>query len=438
MKSVLIIAYYFPPSGGPGVQRVLKLVKYLPRFGWRPVVLTVSNGDFPARDESLLKEIPSDIKVYRTTIVEPYGLYRKLTGKKKGAAVDVNVIPEKGTARPLSERIAAWIRSTLFIPDARIGWRLTAVKEGMRIIREEKIAMLYSSAPPHTCSVIARALKRKSRLPWVAGFRDPWTGFENTPHRWLLPRMIDENLERSVCADADRIDVAWLGIQKSLQRAHPEVSSSKFVHLPNGFDGEDYPAVTATPHAAFVLTYTGSMYGTRNPRGLLAAVEELVRTGAIERNKFVLKFVGRFGAEVEAMIAASGISDRVESIAYLPHAESIAALVDADALLLIVDEIAGSSEVVPGKVYEYLGAGKPIVAIADPNGAIAALLNETGAGVTIAHGDNTAIANEFLRLYQQFHSGTIIQRKNADAVKQYDRKETARRLATIFDELTQS
>lgn len=438
MKSVLIIAYYFPPSGGPGVQRVLKLVKYLPRFGWRPVVLTVSNGDFPARDESLLKEISADVKVYRTTIIEPYGLYRKLTGKKKGAAVDVNVIPEKGATRPPTERISAWIRSTLFIPDARIGWRLTAVKEGMRIIGEEKIDMLYSSAPPHTCSVIARALKRKSRLPWVAGFRDPWTGFENTPHRWVLPRVIDENLERGVCVDADRIDVAWLGIQKTLQRAHPEIPSSKFEHLPNGFDSEDYPAVTATPHDAFVMTYTGSMYGTRNPRGLLTAVEELVRNGAIERNKFVLKFVGRFGAEVDAMIAASGIKDRVETISYLPHAESISALVNADALLLIVDEIAGSSEVVPGKVYEYLGAGKPILAIADPHGAIAELLNETGAGVTIAHGDIAAISVEFLRLYQQFFNSTIIQRENVDGVKKYDRKETARRLATIFDELTHS
>src|SRR5258706_13709513 len=133
MKKVLIVTYYFPPSGGPGVQRVLKLVKYLPQFGWEPVVLTVENGDFPARDESLLKEVAATVKVYRTTIVEPYGLYRSLTGKKKGQAVDVNVIPEKGSKPKCTERLAAWIRATAFIPDPRIGWRLTAIKKGIEI-----------------------------------------------------------------------------------------------------------------------------------------------------------------------------------------------------------------------------------------------------------------------------------------------------------------
>lgn len=436
MKSVLVVAYYFPPSGGPGVQRVLKLVKYLPQFGWRPVVLTVSNGDFPARDESLLNEIPPDVPVYRTKIIEPYGLYRALTGKKKGEAVDVNVIPEKGQKRRFSERLASWIRATMFIPDARIGWRFTAIDEGLKIIANEHIDAIYSSSPPHTCAVIARALKRRSGKPWVAGFRDPWTGFENTPERWVLPRAIDNALEQSVCNTADVIDVAWLGIQRGLMAAHPELPAGKFVHLPNGFDGADYPPIAPQPHDRFTMTYTGSMYGTRNPRDVLRAVERLVNEGAIERSKFVLKFVGRFGADVEAMIAGSSVRDSIETVKYLPHGESIAALMTSDALLLIVDEIAGSSEVVPGKVYEYLGAGKPVLAIADPRGAIADLLRETGAGETVAHGDDDGIAAVFLRYYRAFHAGEAPLALRPDAVRKYERKETARRLAHIFDELT--
>lgn len=436
MKNVLIVAYYFPPSGGPGVQRVLKLVKYLPRFGWRPVVLTVANGDYPARDESLLREVSPDVPVYRTTIVEPYGVYRALTGKKKGATVDVNVIPARGQKRPITERVAAWIRATVFIPDARIGWRLTAVREGMRIIDAEKIDAIYSSSPPHTCAIIARALKRRSKLPWVAGFRDPWTGFENTPDRWALPHAIDTYLEGSVCKEADVIDVAWRGIQTALTSAHPEIPASKFVHLANGFDSEDYPAATPAPHDRFTLTYTGSMYGTRNPRDILRAVERLVADGVIDPTKFVLKFVGRFGAEVERMISATTIRASIEVIPYLPHGESIAALLASDALLIIVDEIAGSSDVVPGKVYEYLGAGKPIIAIADPHGAIAELLRETGAGETAAHGDDSEIARLFLQAYHAFLSGTRLQAADPAAVRAYDRKETARRLAAIFDQLT--
>jgi len=149
---VLVITYYFPPSGGPGVQRVLKFVKYLRCFGWQPVVLTVKGGDYPARDESLLAEIPTDVAVYRTTVFEAYGAYRKLTGKKAGTAVDVNTIPKPGETRKLAERLAELVRATYFIPDARMGWRRCAVREGMEIIRRHDIKAIYPSSPPYTCS----------------------------------------------------------------------------------------------------------------------------------------------------------------------------------------------------------------------------------------------------------------------------------------------
>lgn len=190
MKNLLVVTYYFPPSGGPGVQRVLKFVKYLRDFEIRPIVLTVANGDFPVRDESLLSEIPPDVPVYRSKIFEPYQLYRKLTGKPADAPVDVNNIPKPGERRSVAEHFAEFVRSNFFIPDARIGWLPSAVAMGKRIIQSERIDCLYSSSPPYTSALIARALKRRTHLPWIAGFRDPWTGFLSTPVRYGLAKKL--------------------------------------------------------------------------------------------------------------------------------------------------------------------------------------------------------------------------------------------------------
>ncbi len=241
-KNVLVIAYYFPPSGGPGVQRVLKHVQYLRQFGWNPIVLTVSNGEFPARDESLLAHIPDDVTVVRTKIFEPYDMYRFVTGKKKGTSIDVNVIKKDDQKSSFKERFAEWIRATFFIPDARIGWRFTAIKRGLELIKEYNIQAIYSSSPPYTCSIIARTLKKKTGIRWVAGFRDPWTGFISSPKRWFLPSAIDRHLEFSTFNDADAVECAWEGIIKDALEKYPVLDSSKFVHVPNGYDSADFPS----------------------------------------------------------------------------------------------------------------------------------------------------------------------------------------------------
>jgi hypothetical protein len=436
MKRLLVVAYYFPPSGGPGVQRVLKYVKYLPQFGWDPVVLTVENGEFPAVDESLLKEVPPAVPVYRTKIYEPYGIYRAITGRKKGTPVDVNVIRRAGEKRGMAEAFADMVRATIFIPDARIGWLVTAVRAGEGIVRREKIDAIYSSSPPHTCSVIARGIKRRTKKPWVAGFRDPWSGFENTAKRWFIPRKIDEALEGSVANEADRIEVAWLGIRADFLAKHPEVRPEKFVHIPNGFDSADFPARSNERNEKFTVVYTGSLYGTRNPADFLQAVEGLAAAGTLDPANVRLKFVGRFGDEVKAMLQASPIRDCIEVVTYAPHKESIAALVAADATLLIVDEIAGSEEVVPGKVYEYLGAGRPIIALAPPDGAIASLLRETGAGRIAPRQDIPAISKIVLQYYSAFLTGTAAVHPDSAAIARYERRSQAGSLATVLDELT--
>jgi len=435
MKSVLIVTYYFPPSGGPGVQRVLKFATYLRSYGWRPVILTVKDADYPARDESLLKEIPADIAVYRTPIFEPYDLYRKLTGKKAGTPVDVNTIPREGEKRSFRERMAELIRATLFIPDARIGWKRHAVKEGMRIIREEKIDAIYSSSPPYTCALIARALKKRSGRPWVAGFRDPWRGFLSAPRRWFLPDMADRMLERAVYRDCDRMEVAWLGILKDFRAKYPKISDGKVRHLPNGFDSADFPSVEIVEKKYFTVTYAGSMYGKRNPESFLAAVALLARLGKVDVSRVRLQFIGRFGAEVREMFEHPLLRQSVIVKEYMPHADSVRHLFQSDALLMIVDDFPGNEEIVPGKVYEYMGAGKPVLTLA-PEGAVADLIRETRSGRVARSDDIPAIADMFLRYYESWLAGDLGLEQDREAVAAYERREVTRRLAALLDELT--
>ena len=432
LKKVLVITYYFPPSGGPGVQRVLKFVKYLPQFGWEPVVLTVENGDFPARDESLLDEIPRDIKVYRTRIFEPYRLYRKITRKPADAPTDVENIPKGDRKQPLAERLAGFIRSTFFIPDARVGWLPYAFPKALGIVRREQINAVYSSSPPYTAAVIAGLVHRRMRIPWIAGFRDPWIGFISSPERWWLPGRIDRALEHMVYKNANRIEAAWRGIILDFQQKYPSIDSLRCVHLPNGYDSEDYPAIKPLRNDRFTVVYTGSMYGRRNPQTFLHAVEELVADGKVDLSSIRLRFIGRFGAEVRAMLTETPLRDVIEIVAYQPHSESIRQIVHADALLLVVDESKESAEIVPGKVFEYLGARRPIIALTQ-EGAVAGIIRETNSGFVAANHDIPAIKRAFVECYGNFLYHKNEWQLNDEAVRKYERKEITRRLAELLD-----
>ena len=373
--------------------------------------------------------------MYRTKIFEPYDVYRKLTGKKAGTPVDVNTIPKPGQKRSLQERVAEFIRATFFIPDARIGWYRQAVREGLRIVKDEEIAAIYSSSPPYTCSVIARALKRKTGIPWIAGFRDPWRGFLSTPKRWWLPDFIDRRFERGTFRDCDRMEVAWTGILKDFHAKYPELPTEKVRHLPNGFDSADFPSVEIMDARCFTVTYTGSMYGKRNPETFLAAVASLVQQGAVDSQKIRLQFIGRFGNEVRAMFDRSPLASSIVVKEYVPHAESVRQLFQSDALLLIVDDFRGNEEIVPGKVFEYIGAGKPIITLA-PEGAVADVIRETRSGSAVRSDDVPAIAAAFQLYYEGWKDGTIGLEQDKDEVSKYERKAVAKRLAELLDEVT--
>jgi len=442
-KYVLIVTYYFPPAGGPGVQRVTKFIRYLEEFGWTPIVLAPENPEYQAQDASLAKELPADLIVRKAPIFEPYDLYRKFTGMKKGVSLDVAVNTRDQSKRTFKQRIAEFIRATFFIPDARIGWYRNAVREGEKIINEYPISAIYSSSPPYSVSLVARKLARKSGIPWVAGFRDPWTGFESsTPDRWFIPAMIDKKLERSVFRDAKLIDIAWKGIMLDARGKYPELPESKFVHIPNGFDSNDFsePNIERRSQrqsgSKFTITHSGSLYGPRNPKTFLEAIKRLIARGEIDKENVCLRFVGRSGPEIDVMLADPEISMMVEKINYVPHTEAVRLVSDSDILLLIVDDTETTKHIVPGKVYEYLGAMRPLIALAPPEGAIGDLLRETSGGEIIKQSDIEQISRSILSLYRRWERGeNLSSTMNTDAIKKYERREATRKLASLFDRL---
>jgi len=449
LKKVLIISYYFPPSGGPGVQRVLKFVKYLPQFGWEPIVLTVEDGDFPARDESLLKEIPENIKVFRTKIFEPYQYYRKLTGKDKNTAVDVNNI-DQDSKQKLSDRFAEFVRATFFIPDARRGWMKHAIKEGIRIIDIEKPDVIFSSSPPYTCALIAMKLKRYAeksigrkvpvKIPWISDFRDAWTDYLTTPKRWLLPSKIDKSYEMTTLAEADAVTVVANGIKDDFDNKYPSISkNTKYVLLRNGFDTDDYSHINYEnkKNEKFTVVYTGSMYGKRNPYFFLDTVAELVKNGKVDKSKIKFIFVGRMGSDILDYINKSPLKETIQMVSYVTHSESINYLFKADAMLLLIDEDKYSKMILSGKVFEYLGVAlitqKPVLAIAG-EGEAKDLIIETGTGTVIPHKNKEKLSEVFLKYYNSIFENNNTFSVNTEAINQYERKLLTQKLANVFNE----
>ncbi len=437
-KKILIITYYFPPSGGAGVQRCLKFVKYLSEFGWQPVVLTVKDADYPAYDESLLAEVPANVPVYRTKIFEPYQLYRRLTGKKVGEAMDIATLSrDSSQQRKWSERLAEFVRSTLFIPDARIGWKPFAVREGLEIIKNEQIDLILSSAPPYTCHLIGRTLKLKTGLPWICDFRDSWVGWLSAAKRSGLPHWIELRQEHSVLRDADRILTVSPGVQEDLTSRHPKLLEQRWLQLPNGYDSHDFEGIEPFPEDnKLTITYTGSLYGNRNPENLLKALIELIQEDSRWKTHLRLKFVGRVAQPILEQFNQPELIGLIEYLPYVPHQESIRHLLSTDLALLIIDDAPANKGILTGKLYEYLGSRKPILALAPPGNAVD-LIRQLNAGYIAPPGDIEQIKAILQEIMDKWLNQQLaLEKMDQTGIANLDRKNLTRQLSQIADELS--
>ena len=424
MKKVLIVTYYWPPSGGPGVQRVLRFAKYLPQFGWQPIVLTVKNGDFPAVDNSLGNEIPKEVKVYKTLTIEPFTIYKWLTGKKKNAKIDTYILTNK--KKSFFERFAHFIRMNIFIPDARIGWMSFAVKAGMKIIKEENIDVIYSCSPPHSLQLIANKLAKKSKLKWVADFRDPWMEFVTyqtmNPNSYPFRRNI--KLQHKVFNNTDRIITTCDGFTRLINEKY-QIPKEKIQTITNGFDAEFIDKVAPSENKKITLIHTGTLPKERIPYSLLKVLQS-------ESYKNIeLKFIGNISDEVKKEISKFNLQNIVVYNPYIPYQEVIAEIKSSTACILPIDNVPNNDLFIAGKLFDYLGCGIPVLGLGKKGCSVDNILRETGSGVLFDYDDVEGI-KDFIeqRLKEKILSG---QNKN---VKNYERKELSRRLAEIFDGLS--
>lgn len=427
--TILFIAYYFPPSGGSGVQRSAKFVKYLSEFGITPIVLTVREEDaaYPEWDWALGNEIPPQVEVHRTKAFNPFALYARLTGKKK---IDM---PIGGAGKPTTPKgkIEAWIRANLFIPDPRKGWIKYAVQEAERLLKIHPIEVIYTTGPPHSTHLIGKILKKRYGLPWVADFRDPWTEinyYEDLPHLQIV-KSIDKRLEGAVLNQADVLLTVSEALVDLLQSKVKNPQKIKLIR--NGFDLEIAKPGLHIPidKHVFILRYVGSLYDLRNPQILWQALAEL----SLPDLQFSV--IGKVSEGVQQSIVDYGLSEKVILAGYVPHDEAARLMQSATALLLVIDKIERSDNIMPGKMYEYLATGRPVLGLGNAQGNAADLLNALAAGKMFDHDDKEGLKAYILSLYTQWKNGHLHPKNNAEALKPYSRRAQTEQLATIFKDL---
>lgn len=430
-KRLLVIAYYFPPSGGAGVQRVLKFVKYLPDFGWEPTVLTVREGAFPQHDSTLADDLPDSLAVHRTEALDPFALYGRLTGKALEKAIAAGSL---GKDRNWKEKLARWVRANVFIPDARVGWVPYAIREGKRLLASQQYDAVLTSGPPQSVHLIGRALHRETGVPWLADFRDPWTEsnyyheFPRTP----LAAWLDRRMEQSVLREATAVTTVSPAWVEGLKRVSGQ-DGSKFHLVQNGYDAEDFaepsPPVAQT---SFYLAHVGNLYASRNPETLWSALGELKQSG----KEVKVRLIGGHDPVVAETAASFGVAEALEAYPYLPHGAAVVEMRKAPLLLLVVEPFKASGGMLTGKLYEYLASGRPVLGLGPVEGDAARLLLETGAGTFFAHGDVEGVATFLERHHAAWVSGRPAMGADTASIHELSRRSQTRYLAHILSGIT--
>lgn len=428
MKKVLIITYYWPPAGGAGVQRALKFVKYLPQFGWEPVVLTVANPDSPVEDTSLLIDIPEIAKIYKTKSLEPFELYKKFIGKKSGSKIPSDILLSKKN-NSLKEKIATWIRLNIFIPDAKIGWKRYAVKTGLEIIKNKNIDLIFTTSPPQTVSLIGQTLSKLTKVKWVADFRDPWMEivyYQNVKRSWLTTKM-DSSLEKKVFSNANGV----ITISDDMIRLFRDKAPRQQFHLiPNGFDETDFVDSVKTKNDNFTIAYTGAISKDRVPYVLFSAMDKLINVDGIKN--ISLNFAGRYCPEFNDEIANYNLENIADLKGFVPHKESTQILQNADVLLLVVDNVPNNKGFLTGKLFEYMGTKKPIFAIGPVNGDAHTFIKESHSGAMIDYSDEAGAYNLLKKMYDNWKNNVS---EYTYEIKQFSRKNLTKKLSEIFEEI---
>jgi len=430
MKKILIITYYWPPSGGPGVQRILKFAQYLPEFGYLPYIITVdeNKASYPIKDNSLLNDIPKEVTVFKTNTFEPYGIYARFTQKKQ--------IPYSGFANESSpgliQKLRRFIRGNMFVPDARKGWNKYAYDKAKELIAIENFNAIITSSPPHSSQLIGLKLKQETGLPWIADLRDPWTDiyyYKELMHLGFA-RKKDALYEKMVLEKADHIITVGEDIKRIFLKKSIILHENKFHVIPNGYDENDFSFIPSPSSNQFIITYTGTLAANYGIENFIHVVAEIIKEN--KDINFLIRFVGEIASTVKERISNNGLDENVIYINHVPHKDSIVFMLNTTVLLLAIPKIKNNEGIVTGKIFEYLASRKPIICIGPEHGDASKIINECSAGMTFSYEEKVKLKTYINRLIEIWKQNINLDNKKEVHLK-YTRKMQAEELSKIIE-----
>jgi len=419
MKKVLFITFYWPPSGKASLHWPLKMIQYLPEYGWEPCVLTVNDDTVSAADSSLLGDIAPGLKVKRTGFFDPFLIYRKLTGKKGEILQASEAISL--TNHSLAHRVSLWIRMNLFVPDARVGWYFHGLREGARFLRENPADLIITNGPPHSTHLIGKKLSRMFNVPFVAVFIDPWVDIATYRdfNRNPLTLKLDNYFEKSTLKQSSASVFVTRTMDNYFLRKYPFLRGRTEV-INWGYNEQDFEGLKAAQPSGSkkVILHAGNIYDHQNPVKFWKLVRSVIESGKME---IELRFIGTVSPAVMQSLEDENLMPHFNYLGFLPYKEVLSQMLSADYLLTCTHE----PRHVPGKLYEYMRVGKPVIAFGDDNEEVGDLLSESGSGILIPYNE---IPED---LFGQLDS----LKPDNSAVKKFDRKALAGRLAQVLDRL---
>lgn len=428
IKKILIITYYWPPAGGPGVQRWLKFAKYLPEFGWKPTVFIPENPSYPLLDESLEKDVPKDLEIIKTKIWEPYQLAEKLNkSNKKFKAGQFDV----GQNQSWKSKLSIWVRGNFFIPDARVFWVKPSIKYLKKYLSENHFDALVTTGPPHSLHLIGLGLKKEfPGLKWIADFRDPWT--EISYHKHLkLTKSSDKkhrDLEQKVFKTADITLATSFTDAENFRK-----KGANAICITNGFDSDasttfKIPGEYGTEK--FTLSYVGVLEQLRNPEILWKVLDEIITENDGFANDFELKFAGRIDDRILHYLNSLKLKNSIKNLGYLSHDKALQEMANSDLLLITNFPQESSKGIIPGKIFEYLATGKQILSFGPKDADVAKILEETKAGKHFDYSEKEKVKDFIFNQYLNWKSGKTSD--NPSSIEQYSRKNLTKTLSQVL------
>jgi galactitol-specific phosphotransferase system IIB component len=423
-KKLLIITYYWPPAGGPGVQRWLKFVKYLPDFDVQPIVFVPENPTYPIVDSNLVAEVSDKAIILKTPIFEPYQLASFLS-KNKTKKISSGIIPNK-KKQSFLEKVMLWVRGNLFIPDARVFWVKPSVAYLEKYIRENEIDTIITSGPPHSLHLIGLELKQKMNLKWLADFRDPWTtiGYHKSLRLSQYAAKKHKQLESQVLNSADTIIVT----SKTTKAEFQALTTKPIEVITNGFDVEKVDKQTLD--TKFSLAHIGSFLSERNPKILWESLVELCTEIPDFKSHLEIKLIGAISQEVLETIEQFGLNLYLNNLGYVSHAEAVSHQRKSQVLLLIEINSDETKSILPGKLFEYMVSERPIVAIGPKDSDFAEIITNTNTGVFFEYSEKAKLKQTIQEYYNQFLESKL--QSHAVGLQQYSRKNLTQQLVELL------